>query len=175
MNKTALAIVIGLLVLAGGAFFWYSSSANHDPMNHTDHINQSSNKSETSTLSSQKASTNDQDKDKNLVEVFYLAHAPARAILAKVEAILEKFPEYKVVKYDFDSETSKQKIEEYGLLEHSPIAIFVAGVNSFKIDDEVVQLANFPKGDAFVPSLEGSWSYDDLEKILADPNKYKND
>ncbi len=163
-------VAITAVIIALAAFlFWQSNYTQHDMAKHTEpqSISSTNNGSTTTVVSSK--------NNKNLVEIFYLNHAPAQAILKKVEAILEKHPEYTVINYDFDDEKNKQKVDEYGLLEHSPIAIFIAGVGSFKVGDSIVKLANFPKGNAFVPSLEGSWDYSDLEKILANPDKYKND
>jgi hypothetical protein len=34
------------------------------------------------------------------------------------------------------------------------------------IEGRQVEFKNFPKGDAFIPTLEGSWTFDDLEKVL---------
>ena len=108
-----------------------------------------------------------QTVDKHLIEIFFLPHPPAKAIVQKVEPIIAKFPGYTVKKYDFEDPANKQKIANYNLMNHTPITIFIGGKNSFTVEGKTVTLINFPKGDAFIPSLEGQWSYEDLEKILA--------
>lgn len=108
-----------------------------------------------------------QTADKNLVEIFYLPHAPAQAIVDKIDQIIAKYPNYTVKKYDFDDPANKQKIKDYNLVNHTPIAIFIGGKNSFTVNGKTISLSNFPKGDAFIPSFEGDWSYDDLSGILA--------
>jgi len=103
---------------------------------------------------------------KNLVEIFYLPHPPAQAIVQKVEAILKNHPKYTGRKYNFFDAANKQKIADYKISEHSPIIIFIAGQSVFTIGNRTVNLKNFPKGDAFVPTFEGDWNYDDLEQLL---------
>jgi len=167
MNKKIMILIVAIIVLAGGVFFWQYSKQNtaKQPLseNNNSSVCASSTCNETTKV------------EKNLVEIFYLPHAPAKAIVDKVDKILQKFSEYKVEKYDFYNESNKQKITDYNLLGHIPVAIFIGGVNSFTIDGQKITFKNFPKGDAFVPTLEGSWSYDDLEKVLANPDKYQDD
>lgn len=105
-----------------------------------------------------------------LVEIFYLPHPPAEAIVNKVEAVLVQYPEFKVIKYDFTDKVSEQKMQAYGVTDHTPIAIFINGTNTFNIEDRIISLVNFPRGDAFVPTLEGAWNYEDLTKILSEYN-----
>lgn len=105
-----------------------------------------------------------------LVEIFYLPHPPAEAIVDEVEKVLAKYPDFSVVKYDFTDSANNQKMQEYGLVDHTPVAIFINGTNTFKVEDRNISLVNFPRGDAFVPTLEGTWNYDDLDQILAEYN-----
>lgn len=147
MNKKILAIIIIAVALIAGLSYWQLHR-------------------QTTTYNSGKP-VRSQTADKNLVEIFYLPHAPAEAIVQKVELIIAKFSNYTVKKYDFEDPANKQKITKYNLVSHAPIAIFIGGKNSFTIDGKTVALINFPKGDAFIPSFEGEWSYEDLEKNLA--------
>jgi hypothetical protein len=102
--------------------------------------------------------------DKHLVEIFYLPHAPAEAIVQKVEPIIAKYPGYTLKKYDLLDPASKPRITEYNLVAHAPIVIFIGGKTSFTVDGKSMSLINFPKGDAFAPSFEGEWTYDDLDE-----------
>jgi hypothetical protein len=111
---------------------------------------------------------NTQNIDRHFVEIFHLPHAPADAVVKKVEEILKKYPEYTVEKYNFDDEKNKTKVVEYGLEKHIPVAIFIGGINTFTIDGIQVSFQNFPKGDSFISGFEGPWRYDDLEKVLSD-------
>jgi hypothetical protein len=147
MNKKILIILILVVALMAGLAYWHLHR-------------QTATKNLEDPLISQIA-------DKHLVEIFYLPHAPAKAIVQKVEPIIAKFPNYTVKEYNFEDPANKQKIADYNLVNHTPITIFIGGKNSFTVDGKTVTLINFPKGDAFIPSLEGQWSYEDLEKILA--------
>ena len=167
MNKKKLSIIIILAVLIGGVIFWQlSQKETQSALN---------NKTDNASVCNSPDCNETQKVEKNLVEVFYLPHPPIDPIREKIKNILEKFSNYKLKEYDFYDDNNKQKIENYNLIGHIPVAIFIGGVDTFLIDGEEITFKNFPKGDAFVPTLEGSWSYDDLEKVLADPNKYKND
>jgi hypothetical protein len=104
--------------------------------------------------------------ESNLIEIFYLPHAPAEAAVKKVEDVAAEFPKFKVMKYNFDDPHSDAKINEYGLKEHMPVAIFIGGKNDFEINGKKVILSNFPHGDSFIPGFEGNWTYDDLRHIL---------
>ncbi|MCL4378793.1 MAG: hypothetical protein M1409_10555 [Actinobacteria bacterium] len=100
------------------------------------------------------------------VEIFYLTHAPAVAIVKKVEPIIAEFPKFQVKEYSFDDPAAKDLINKYNLTEHMPIAIFIGGKDTFEIGGKKIELKNFPKGDAFVPDFEGNWSYEDLRSVL---------
>jgi len=113
-------------------------------------------------------SQNAQETNKHLVEIFHLSHAPAVAVVKKVEEIIKKYPEYTVTEYDFDNKNNNAKVAEYGLEGHMPVAIFIGGKNIFDINGKQVSFQNFPKGDSFIPGFEGPWSYSNLEQVLAD-------
>lgn len=173
MNKKNVVLIIVAAALFGGIAFWQLSSKQDISAQNTSDVSSTENNSPAVCNSS---SCDESNKvEKNLVEVFYLPHPPVDPIREKIESILLKFPEYKLKEYDFYDKNNKQKIENYNLMGHIPVAIFIGGTNTFLINGQEITFKNFPKGDAFVPTLEGSWNYDDLEKVLANPNKYKND
>ncbi len=101
------------------------------------------------------------------VDIFYLPHPPAVAILKKVEAVLKKYPSVSINEYDFTDPGNAERLEAHGLKEHTPIAFFINDKIDFTIDGRRIEFKNFPKGDAFVPQLEGSWTYDDIGKAMA--------
>jgi hypothetical protein len=100
------------------------------------------------------------------VDIYYLPHPPAMKIMKKAEAVLGKFPAVKISEYDFTDPKNAKRIEAHGLTGHSPIVILINDKSTFTIEGKPVEFKNFPKGDAFIPSLEGSWTFDDLEKAL---------
>lgn len=107
------------------------------------------------------------------VEIFYLAHRPALAVVAKVDKILAQFPKLKVKKYDFEARSSRKLLKQYKLTGHMPVAIFINGKNKFTINGQEIDFRNFPKGDAFVPTFAGEWDYTDLHNILTQLSKGK--
>jgi hypothetical protein len=145
MNKKILVITVIVIALAAGLVWQLYGHMTNNSGN---------------PISGQKA-------DRNLIEIFYLPHAPAEAIVNQVEPIIAKFPNYMVKKYNFEDPANKQKIAQYNLASHMPVAIFIGGQNSFTVNGKAVSLVNFPQGDAFLPFFEGGWSYDDLDKILS--------
>ncbi|MCL4338645.1 hypothetical protein M1271_03080 [Patescibacteria group bacterium] len=104
------------------------------------------------------------------IEIFYLPHPPAVAIVRKVEPIITEFPKFTVKEFSFDDPQAKSVIDKYNLTEHMPIVIFIGGKDTFTVDGKSVELKNFPEGDAFAPSFEGGWSYEDLREILKSLN-----
>ncbi|HBR22791.1 MAG TPA: hypothetical protein DD713_09640 [Nitrospiraceae bacterium] len=100
------------------------------------------------------------------VEIFYLPHPPAEAVVRDVESVIKEFKGVAVKKYSFESPESRKHIAKYNIKEHSPVMIFVNGKNQFSLGKRQVILKNFQKGNAFVPMFEGNWSYEDLRQIL---------
>lgn len=101
-----------------------------------------------------------------LVEIFYLPHRPAEAVVSDVKAVLESHQEFEVRTYSFEDPGSRKLLKRYGLTGHMPVAIFINGKNEFPVAGRSITLRNFPRGNAFVPTFEGEWSYQDLEQIL---------
>ena len=157
MSKKMVILFAFLAMLAGGAVLGWFVKQNNAP------------------AVPQENSLAPQDTSQNLVEIFYLPHPPAEAVVEKVDKILAKFPQYKVKKYNFYDKANQQKIESYNLLGHIPVAIFINRKNTFYIDGRKVVFKNFPQSDDFVPTYSGLWDYGDLEKILANPNNYQDD
>jgi len=108
-----------------------------------------------------------------VVEIFYLPHPPAEAVVKDVEAVLKKHDQFKVAKYSFDDPESKKILAKYDLREHMPVVIFINGQNEFTLGKKKVAFKNFPKGNAFVPMFEGNWSYRDLDGVLSAVGKGK--
>ena len=108
-----------------------------------------------------------------VVEIFYLPHPPAEAVVKDVEAVLKKHDQFKVAKYSFDDPESKKILAKYNLREHMPVVIFINGQNEFTLGKRKVTFKNFPKGNAFVPMFEGNWSYRDLDGVLSAVGKGK--
>ena len=148
MDKKIILTIIISVSLTAGFFYWQTNkqSAAENPGTQTDN-----------------QLTEKQPVEKNLVEIFYLPHGPALAVVDKIDPIIAKFPDFKVVKYNFDEPANKNIIAGYNLINHYPVAIFIGSENSFTVDGKKISLVNFPKGDAFIPSFEGEWTYEDLE------------
>lgn len=103
-----------------------------------------------------------------VVEIFYLPHRPALAVVAKVEAVAAEFSGVEVRKYSFEDAVGRRLAAEYGLTEHMPVALFINGRDRFTVAGRALSLRNFPKGDAFVPMYSGEWDYPDLRAILGE-------
>lgn len=108
-----------------------------------------------------------------IVEIFYLPHPPAEAVVKDVEAVLKKHDQFKVAKYSFEDPQSRKLLAKYNLREHMPVVIFIDGQNEFSLRNRKVVFKNFPKGNTFVPMFEGNWSYHDLESVLSAAEKGK--
>ncbi len=106
-----------------------------------------------------------------LVEIFYLPHRPAEAVVKDVEGIVAQFNGITLSKYNFEDPNSRKLLEKYGLKEHMPVAIFINGKNEFLVDGKSISLRNFPKGNTFVPMFEGSWTYGDVKAVLESATK----
>ncbi|MCF8062834.1 MAG: hypothetical protein K9M82_09980 [Deltaproteobacteria bacterium] len=101
-----------------------------------------------------------------LVEVFYLPHRPAEAVVMDIERLVAKFPGVEMKKFSFEDPANGKLLKKYGLTAHMPVVVFIDGKNEFTISGRSFHLKNFPKGNAFVPMFEGSWTYEDIEAIL---------
>ena len=100
------------------------------------------------------------------MEIFFLPHPPALAVVNKVEKVAAEFKNIDLKKYNFDDPGIKKLLKKYDLAGHMPVAIFINGQNRFIVNGQKMALRNFPKGDAFVPTFAGEWDYEDLRTIL---------
>jgi|GEM_PF-5028179 len=66
-----------------------------------------------------------------VVEIFYLPHPPAEAVVRDVDAVIKGFKGVEVKKYSFEDPGSRKHIAKYNIKEHSPVMIFVNGKNQF--------------------------------------------
>lgn len=104
------------------------------------------------------------------MEIFYLPHRPALAVVSKVEKVAADFDNIVIKKYNFEDPDTDNLLKKYNLSGHMPVAIFINGQNNFTVKGQEISLRNFPKGDAFVPMFAGSWDYTDLRIILEGMN-----
>ncbi len=92
------------------------------------------------------------------VEIIYLNHLPARSVLKDVNTLLEEYgTQVQVSRYDFNSPEGITFAQEKGIVDHTPIVIFVNGAMEFTIAERTVRFTNFP---GF------GWSLDDLRHVL---------
>lgn len=101
-----------------------------------------------------------------VVEIFYLPHPPAEAVVRDVEASLNGLKGIELRKYNFEAPESRKQIAKYNIREHTPVLIYINGKNEFVVGNRKIVLKNFPKGNSFVPFYEGNWSYQDVRDIM---------
>jgi len=102
------------------------------------------------------------------MEIFYLPHRPAEAVVAKVEQVAAEFNNVNLKKFSFADPGAEKLLKKYNLRDHMPVAIFINGKNNFIVNGNRMNLRNFPKGDPFVPMFAGEWDYKDLRLILTE-------
>jgi hypothetical protein len=100
------------------------------------------------------------------MEIFYLPHGPAQAVVSEVEKVAAEFKNIAINKYSFEDPATEKLLKKYNLTDHMPVAIFINGQNSFTVNGQKISLRNFTKGNAFVPMFAGEWDYADLRVIL---------
>lgn len=101
-----------------------------------------------------------------IVNIFFLPHRPAQTVVSEVEKVVSEFKNIVMQKYSIEDSGTDKLLKKYNLTDHTPVAIFINGENSFIVNGKKISLRNFPKGDAFVPMFAGEWDYDDLRVIL---------
>jgi len=107
------------------------------------------------------------DQPRVVVEIVFLPHAPAQAVVEKIEQVLAKKDGVEKRKFSFDEPGGQELAKKYGLESHMPVAIIINGKNSFRIKNRNVVFRNFPLGNDFVPSgMGGNWNYDDLSIVI---------
>lgn len=105
-------------------------------------------------------------EDPTLIEILFLPHPPAMAVVSKVEKVAAEFNNIVIKKYNFEDPATKKIMKKYNLTGHMPIAVFINGQNTFTVKGEKISLRNFTRGNSFVPMFAGEWDYDDLRLIL---------
>jgi hypothetical protein len=108
-----------------------------------------------------------------LIDIFFLPHQPALAIVSEVEKVAAEFDSIVIKKYSFEDPATAKLLKEYNLTDHTPVAIFINGQNTFTVEGKKISLRNFTKGNAFVPMFAGEWDYSDLRFILQEINGAK--
>lgn len=101
-----------------------------------------------------------------LIDIFFLPHRPALAVVSEVEKVAAEFNNIVIKKYSFEDPATKKLLKKYNLTGHMPVAIFINGQNTFTVKGKKIRLRNFTKGNAFVPMFAGEWDYTDLRIIL---------
>jgi len=101
------------------------------------------------------------------VEIISLDHAPIRPAVQEVLDVVAGYGDKVTVQsYDFDTPEGVAFVEEHGLTEHTPIAVFVNGEMEFELDGRPVKFYSFPQGAGTGMVAEGAWTMDDLRAIL---------
>ncbi|MCL4394594.1 MAG: hypothetical protein M1482_07300 [Chloroflexi bacterium] len=101
------------------------------------------------------------------VEIVYLSHPPVLPILKEIDSVLKPYGDkVKVTRYDFDTTEGAAFAQKKGLTGHDPLAIFVNGSQSFKLDGRTVTFNSFPQGGGTGMVPDGAWSVADLDSVL---------
>jgi hypothetical protein len=101
------------------------------------------------------------------VEVIALNHAPIRSAVEEVEALTAEYGEKAgYTRYDFDTDAGKAFAEQHGIDEHTPIAIYVNGVDEFEINGVMTKFYSFPQDGGTGIVASGTWTMDDLRTVL---------
>ena len=102
------------------------------------------------------------------VEIIHLNHAPILPTVQDVEAILTEYGDlvsWQTV--DFDTDAGKAFAEEHGLIDHTPIAIFVNGAMEMEVNGRLVKFYSFPQGEGVGDIVaEGTWTLADFRAAL---------
>jgi hypothetical protein len=102
------------------------------------------------------------------LEIFYLPHRPAMVVVDKVERLAAEFKNVAVRKHSFEDRATGKLLQKYRITDHTPVALFINGRDSFTVGGRTLRLKNFPKGDSFVPMFAGEWDYADVRAILVE-------
>lgn len=101
------------------------------------------------------------------VDIIYLNHPPVLPVLDEVEAVVQPYGDkVKVTRYDFDTSEGAAFAKKMGITGHDPLAIFVNGSQSFKLDNRTVTFNSFPQGAGTGMVPDGAWTIDDLDAVL---------
>jgi hypothetical protein len=101
------------------------------------------------------------------VDIISLDHAPIRpAMQEAIDVAAEYGDKVMVQSYKFDTPEGEAFAEAHGLMEHTPIAIFVNGEMEFEVDGRTVKFHSFPQGAGTGMVAEGVWTMADLRAVL---------
>ena len=101
------------------------------------------------------------------VEIISLDHAPIRPAVQEVLGVVAEYGDKVTVQsYDFDTPEGAAFAETQGLMEHTPLAIFVNGEMEFEVDGRPVKFHSFPQGAGTGMVAEGIWTMADLRAVL---------
>ena len=101
------------------------------------------------------------------VDIVYLNHPPVRPVLDEVNALLDKYGDrVSVSHYDFDSTEGAAFAKAKGLIEHTPIAIFINGTMEFTNNNRAIKFFSFPQNQGTGMVADGTWTLDDLKAAL---------
>ena len=102
------------------------------------------------------------------VEVIHLSHPPILPTVKDVEAILAEYGDSVAWRtFDFDTDEGQAFAEEHGLVDHTPIAIFINGEMEMDLNGRLVKFYSFPQGAGVGDIVaEGVWTLDDFRAAL---------
>ena len=101
------------------------------------------------------------------VEIISLDHAPIRSAMQEaIDVAAEYGDKVMVQSYNFDTPEGAAFAEAHGLMEHTPIAIFVNGEMEFEVDGRTVIFHSFPQGAGTGMVAEGAWTMVDFRAVL---------
>lgn len=108
------------------------------------------------------------------VEILYMNHGPMRSTIKNLQELLAKQQGYVVESwFDFESKEGAEFKKNKGVTAHVPCMIWIDGKNTVEVDGKTVTFTGFPTG-AGPKSFQGHWTFDDLEKALANAIASKN-
>jgi hypothetical protein len=108
-----------------------------------------------------------QAKGQVQVEIISLDHAPIRPAMQEAIRVAAEYGDKVTVQsYKFDTPEGAAFAEAHGLMDHTPIAIFVNGEMEFDLGDRIVKFQSFPQGAGTGMVAEGVWTMADLRAVL---------
>ncbi len=110
------------------------------------------------------------------LEILYMNHGPMRPTIAKIRDLLAPHTgSIQAVWYDFDTPAGKRFMKDKKLKGHIPLLLVLDGRSDFLVNGRPVRLQGFPSGAGPFKSVEGDWSLEDLQTILAEQVRQKNE
>ncbi len=101
------------------------------------------------------------------LEIISLDHAPIRPAVQEALSVAAEYGDKVMVQsYLFGTPEGDAFAEEHGLLEHTPIAIYINGEMEVEVDGRSVKFYSFPQNAGTGMVAEGMWTMDDLRAAL---------